>query len=267
MILAAEQCKKMLSQRDKAPMKFRYQGKMEMVEVSRATFEELTEEKMEMTMACVRNALRLAGDGVHIDDIILVGGSCRMPMVKKRLEKEFPSVNIRLDQFEPDLAIAKGAAIHAQNLSTPNDGRERVKIGSDKGSRSYGVSAYVDNVEMICNIVLRTDPMVLDRDDFYFTTRDDGQTGVTFSIYENASAEEHVDVKKGKLIKHGSIEWGHPVPAGTQIYYRVRRGKDGIVHIFVKCEGKEFATTIEPKQLLSESDMMKIIDEFEDISL
>lgn len=269
LILAAEQCKKMLTQNPKAPIKFRFKGNMKMVEISRATFEELTQEKLDMTIACVRNAIRLAGGNIKIDEIILVGGSSRMPMVRRRIEKEFPNVNIRLDRFEPDLAVAKGAAIHAQNLATPNDGdRKRVKIGTDKGSRSYGVSAFgADNQRHIYNLIKRTDPMEFTGTDDTFSTRDDGQQEVAIRIYENASPDYEVDINKGRLIKEGTICWGFPVPKDTKLTYKVRRGKDGIVHISATCQGHEYSTTIEPQLMLSDDQMMQIMDEFEDIQL
>lgn len=271
LILAAEQCKKMLSQNEKAPLKFRYKGKMEVAEVHRSTFEELTQEKMDMTMACVHNALRLAGDEVKIDEIILVGGSSRMPMVRRRLEKEFPNIHIRLDQFEPDLAVAKGAAIHAQNLATPETTRQsgRIEIGIDKGSRSYGVAAVDlnDNVKKIFNLIFRTDSMECTRTDSGFSTLTDGQQALNVEIYENASPQKCVSLNKGRLLKRGEVRWGYPVKAGTPITYKVHRGKDGIIHFSGICEGQEYATTIEPKQMLSDDQMMQIIDEFEDISL
>jgi len=49
------------------------------------------------------------------DEILLVGGSTRMPQVKERLEAEFPGSPIK--SFDPDLAVAKGAAIYAWKLS------------------------------------------------------------------------------------------------------------------------------------------------------
>ena len=269
MILAAEQCKKMLTQNPKAPFKFRYKGKIEVVEVSRAVFEELTQEKLDQTISCVHNAIKLAG-GVKIDEIILVGGSCRMPMVRRRLEKEFPQLNIRLDQFEPDLAVAKGAARQAQNIATPESTIGQIKIGKDKGSRSYGVSALdgSDNhVMKIFNLIKRTDPMEVEKTDDTFKTSYEGQQAVDICIYEDASPEYCVPLNKGRLLKKGEIRWGFPVPKGTQLVYKVKRGKDGIVHISALCQGKEFHTTIEPKLMLSEAEMMKILDEFEDIQL
>lgn len=273
LILEAEKCKKMLSTNDKAPMKFRYKGKMMSLEVTRAVFEELTSEKLNKTINCVRRAVQLAkveDSDLKIDEIILVGGSSRMPMVRRKLEKEFPDVKIRMDRFEPDLAVAKGAAIHAQNLTEKTTRTGRPMIGVDKGSRSYGVNA-IDtsdgNTEKIFNLLYRTEPLEIDKKIDGFSTYAEGQTKLSIKFYENASPEYSLPINKGNLLQTATIDWGTPVPKGTPITYNIIRGKDGIVHIAAQCQGKSCNVTIDSGKVISDDEMRRIKSEFEDIEL
>lgn len=252
MILEAEACKKQLSTQPKAPMRFRYGGKLHTVEISQSSFKELTTDLLDRTIACTHHAINLIKEDVKIDEIILVGGSSRMPMVKERLMKEFPNIKIRLDRFEPDLAVAKGAALYAANTS----------VIDDKSARSYGILT----VEGITNILLRTDPMVYNGT-AGFLTASDNQTSAMVQVYENSSAEGTIPVSKGVLILKKELTWGKQVPKGTPVTARVSRGKDGILHIAMECEGSSAQIEIQPERQLSDSEVKKLKDEFQDIVL
>lgn len=252
MILAAEQCKKMLTSSDKAPMRFRFKGKPSNIEVKRDLFEEFGEELMDKTILCVRHAIDLAPSDTKIDEIILVGGSSRMPMVKKRLMKEFPDIHIRLDQFEPDLAVAKGAAIYAADQS---------KI-EDKASRSYGILTRTG----ITNILLRTDPMVYYGESLFETAYDD-QESALIQIYENSSAEKEIPENQGTPLLKKELTWGGPVAKGTFVTARVKREKDGIVTIEMECLGHKVEIRIEPQNMLPQEEVKKLKTAFKKIEL
>ena len=252
MILAAEKCKKELSNNDRAPMRFRFKGKPQNIEVSKSVFEEFAEELLDKTIMCVRHTIDLAPEGTDIDEIILVGGSSRMPMVKQRLMKEFPNVNIRLDRFEPDLAVAKGAAIYAA---------DQTKI-DDKSSRSYGILT----VQGITNVLLRTDPMIYSGES-WFSTHSEGQESALIQVYENSSPESTVAVGQGRLMIEKELSWGFPVPKNTDVAARVNRGKDGIINIEMECQGHKTMIKIEPQNMLSKSEVEKLKTEFRKIEL
>lgn len=252
MILSAEICKKALTSNEKAPMRFRFKGKPCNVEISKGLFEEFGEELMDKTILCVRHAIDLAPSDTKIDEIILVGGSSRMPMVKNRLMKEFPNTHIRLDQFEPDLAVAKGAAIYAADQS---------KI-EDKASRSYGILTRTG----ITNVLLRTDPMVFSGESYFETAYND-QESALIQIYENSSAEREVPENQGILLLKKELTWGGPVAEGTLVTARVKRGKDGIVSIEMECQGHKVEIKIEPKNMLPEEEVKKLKTAFKKIEL
>ncbi|MDQ4009418.1 MAG: Hsp70 family protein [Actinomycetota bacterium] len=109
----AEEVKKQLSVQESRPVQLRFAGAAARIEVTRAEFETMTADLLDRTIEIVRrtlDALEQRSPGATIDEVLLVGGSTRMPMVSARLVKEFgwdPKLH------DPELAVAKGAAIFA----------------------------------------------------------------------------------------------------------------------------------------------------------
>ncbi len=118
--ISAEKAKKVLSQRDRTPISITHAGERVKVELDRVRFLELTADLLERTIVFTREMLEEAKSKGYdrFDDIILVGGSTRMPQVAERIAAEF---NATPRTFEPDEAVAKGAAIYGWKLSI-NDG-------------------------------------------------------------------------------------------------------------------------------------------------
>jgi molecular chaperone DnaK (HSP70) len=114
--LSAEKAKKILTQREKTPLSITHGGERVKVELSRAKFEEVTQDLLERTVVFTRDMLAEAKEKGYeeFDDIILVGGATRMPQVADRIKKEF-SISPKI--FDPDEAVAKGAAIYGWKLS------------------------------------------------------------------------------------------------------------------------------------------------------
>jgi molecular chaperone DnaK (HSP70) len=114
--LAAERSKKVLSQRDRTPVSITHGGERVKVELKREKFEEITQDLLERTILLTHEIIDEANKkGTHqIDEIILVGGSTRMPQISQRIQEEF---NITPKSFDPDEAVAKGAAIYAWKLA------------------------------------------------------------------------------------------------------------------------------------------------------
>ncbi|MBF0101184.1 MAG: Hsp70 family protein [Desulfobacterales bacterium] len=114
--LSSEKAKKMLTQRDKVPVYVTYSGERIKVDLTREKFEEITQDLLERTITFTHNMLQEADKKGydHFDEIVFVGGSTRMPQVKKRIVEEF-KVDPRV--FEPDEAVSKGAAIYGWKLA------------------------------------------------------------------------------------------------------------------------------------------------------
>jgi molecular chaperone DnaK len=110
-----EQVKKDLSRAESKKVIRRYSGTSASVTVTRQQFEEMTAELLDETIRITRQTLdeadqRHPGIRERISELLLVGGSSRMPAVAERLRKEF-RWEPRLT--DPDLAVAKGAALYA----------------------------------------------------------------------------------------------------------------------------------------------------------
>ncbi len=109
--LAAENAKKTLTQRSKAPISFIHGSDRIRVELTKEKFEELTMHLVQRTISLTNLMLEEAKKkGIeHFDDILLVGGSTRMPQISEAITVEFNKTPI---VYEPDEAVAKGAALY-----------------------------------------------------------------------------------------------------------------------------------------------------------
>lgn len=118
--LKAEKAKQQLTAKDKTKVVVSASGMKASIELTRETFDDITSSLLKRTIDKTNDAIKAAADkGVtKIDEIILVGGSCKMPQVKAIVESTYPNIPIKM--FEPNAAVAKGAAIHANNLQQGN---------------------------------------------------------------------------------------------------------------------------------------------------
>ncbi len=107
-----EEAKRKLSKKQSAKVRIDVNGSRTEITVTRADFEQLTADKVAQTMSFVDSTLQKV-PGVEIDTVLLVGGSTYMPMIKEAVEAKFPG---KVQQHDPDQAVAKGAAIYASML-------------------------------------------------------------------------------------------------------------------------------------------------------
>ncbi|MGP0068172.1 MAG: Hsp70 family protein [Isosphaeraceae bacterium] len=112
LFLQAERGKKTLTQREKAPFRVTHAGNQARVELDREKFEEITKHLLDRTIELTHEMLADARNKgyTRFDKIILVGGATRMPQVHNRLVAE---LNVEPEIYDPDEAVAKGAALYA----------------------------------------------------------------------------------------------------------------------------------------------------------
>ena len=124
----AESAKKSLSARQQTNVAVMHAGQREKIEITRDKFDEITKSLLERTIEYTHKMLGEAKKKgfASFDKIILVGGSARMPQVAARLKAEF---GMEPQLFEPDEAVAKGAALYGQVLMV-NDA-VKIKLGTD----------------------------------------------------------------------------------------------------------------------------------------
>lgn len=113
--LRAEKAKFTLSVKNEATVTVAHQGQPTRVSLTRDKFNEMTTDLLDRTIMYTNFTIddaRARGYN-RFDQILLVGGSTKMPQVTERLQSEF---GIPLKLFEPDEAVAKGAAMYGQKL-------------------------------------------------------------------------------------------------------------------------------------------------------
>ncbi|MCW2606638.1 MAG: Heat shock protein 70 [Frankiales bacterium] len=123
LVLAAEQAKRALSTATSTVVRVEHDGRVLDVPLTRAELEQLTAGLLDRTVALTRSALaaaRARGAG-RLDRVLLVGGSSRMPAVAERLTRE---LGVTAELADPDLAVAKGAALYAEKKAL-----ERLVVG------------------------------------------------------------------------------------------------------------------------------------------
>ena len=124
-----EEAKRKLSKKQSTKVRVDVNGSRTEIAVKRADFEKMTVDKVAQTMNFVESTLQKV-PGVNIDTVLLVGGSTYMPMIKDAVEQKFPG---KVQQHDPDQAVAKGAAIYASMLVV-----EENSVGSSIPSESNG---------------------------------------------------------------------------------------------------------------------------------
>ena len=238
MLIAAEECKQELSDEESAVMTFKYKG-IQTVEITRSEFEAATMPLMMKTKLLLDEALEAAQmQPSDIDEVILVGGSSKMPMVSK-IVKDILGCTPKL--VDPDMAVAKGAALTAAQADKGYV-EGAMMMGKDKGSRAYGMKVQMDDYGQqfsVANLILRNDDQEIHREFDTFRTANNGQTMLEFHFYESECEDEYMDVDPDLEIKgrSDSIEWGRPVPKGTPIKIIIDRDKSGRVKVFAECQG------------------------------
>lgn len=112
----AEKAKQRLSSSNRARVAISFEGEAFRTEISRETFEEATAHLVRQTMDLVEEAINASGlSRSDIDDVLLVGGSTRMPMIEEALGKAFSKKPRKV--LNPDHAVAFGAALKAAALT------------------------------------------------------------------------------------------------------------------------------------------------------
>ena len=118
MRLKAEKAKQQLSSREEVPVMLDAAGLRARISLSREKFDEITSTLLREAIDKTDAAIAVAKEkGYGINEILLVGGSTRMPQVTKALVDKY---GMEPKILEPDEAVAKGAAIHAVNVYVNN---------------------------------------------------------------------------------------------------------------------------------------------------
>ncbi len=141
----AERSKKALSVKTEVTEAFNYGGEKHRLTITRDEFEEASSDLLVETVNFTRDVLAAAQQkGVHaVDKLILVGGSTRMPQVARVLRDEF---NMEPQMYDPDEAVAKGAAIVAMANMLRTDIGDDFTLETDDGGFTLETKEHLKEV-------------------------------------------------------------------------------------------------------------------------
>ena len=244
-VRAAEEAKKALSDQPYVSIEEEYIADKDgspvhlSLELERAEYEQMIAPYIDETLEAVHIALRGANLTVSdIDEILLVGGATRTPLVLRRLEEDL-GMQPRGD-LNPDLCVAMGASIQAAMIG----GGEAPSVLVDITPYTFGTSA-VGELEgipypyMFVPIIRKNTPIPTSKSEVFFTMVDN-QQAVEVNIYQGEDPDALRNVKIGEFLIQGLSK----VPAGNPIVMRLDLDLDGILHVSAKEKKSGLAKSI-----------------------
>jgi molecular chaperone DnaK len=221
--------------------------------LTRAKFESLVEGLVDRTMGPLKQALQDAGlDISKIDDVILVGGQTRMPLVQKKVA-DFFGKEARRD-VNPDEAVAMGAAIQAAVLS----GEVTDVLLLDVTPLSLGI----ETMGGVASVLIEKNTTIPTKKTQVFSTADDNQTAVTIHVVQGERKQAAQNKSLGKF----DLSDIPPSPRGMpQIEVAFDLDANGILNVSAKdkATGKEQSIIIKASSGLSDDEIEKMIKDAE----
>ena len=262
-----------------------FNGKKEKIEITREAFEAETEGWLNQTIQLVNGMLYNKGISMddYIDEILLTGGSTRMPQVAARLKAEY---NKPLVAFEQDKAVAMGAALVANGIkltqataaedvsteSTVSDGKIVIEGQGEsteiiiKCTKSYGLIAYDNDKEIVANIIMKDTikPAVKAR---RFGTSEENQANINLRVFENNSISEDATVEEStELYESCIVELLPGLPKNAPIEITFEIDINGILVITAYDVTNNVSTRVTPKRIGGDADDIGM-DEIRQITL
>jgi len=229
---AAEEAKKRLSEQPFTTIEEEYLSEREgtpvhlSLELARHDYEEMISPFIEETLEAVHIALQGAGlTASEVQEILLVGGATRTPLIRERLKAVF-GLEPR-GEVDPDLCVALGAALQGAAIG----GEEISAVLVDVTPYTFGTSV-VGELDgepypyVYAPIIPKNTPIPVRRSEVFFTCVD-RQERVDVKIYQGEEADARRNIQIGQFL----VEGLSPEPSGNPIVFELALDRDGILQV------------------------------------
>src|SRR6266513_2656863 len=249
--LAAEAAKIRLSTEDRTSLTLPFDAFTYHRELARADVEALVDKLVESTLAPCRMALADAGLApADMDEVVLVGGSTRVPLVRRRVQALFGKTPH--SQLNPDEVVALGAAVQAQILA----GGITDMLLLDVTPLSLGI----ETLGGIVSILISRNTTIPTVAKEYFTTSVDGQTAVDMHVLQG----ERELAKDNRSLARFDLSGVDPMPAGMpKIEVTFLIDANGILQVHAKelRTGKAASIEVKPTYGLNEAQVERMVED------